>query len=69
MITDSAHAARVQTLRRQSGKKGRSKAVWRWAKREFGCAIDEYYYFMPDGLKGDFTGCRSHQETHGWAGE
>ena len=61
MITDSVHAQQVQTRRRESGKKGRSKAVRRWAKSECGTAIDAYSYFMPDsmlaGLKGDFTGC------------
>lgn len=64
MITDSAHAVCVQTRRRLTGKKGRSKAVRRWAKREFGAAIDAYTYFMPDGLReglrGDFTGCTPH---------
>lgn len=67
MITDSAHAAAVQTRRRLAGKKGRSKAVRRWAKREFGAAIDTYTYFMPDALiealAGDFKGC-----NRGWQG-
>lgn len=68
MITDSVHAAQVQTRRRESGKKGRAKAVRRWAKRECGTTIDAYSYFMPDGmrenLRGDFTGCRPFQEVH-----
>jgi hypothetical protein len=68
MITDSAHAAAVQTRRRLSGKKGRSKAVRRWAKRDFGTAVDAGVYFMPDtlreALRGDFEGCRGFSEVY-----
>lgn len=68
MISDSAHAAAVQTRRRTSGKKGRSKAVRRWAMRDFNTGIDGYCYFMPsslrEALRGDFTGCRSFQKVH-----
>jgi hypothetical protein len=66
MITDSVHAGSVQTRRRLSGKKGRSKAVRRRAKRDFGRTIDAYTYFMPGGLiealAGNFKGCAPHRE-------
>ena len=66
MITDSIHAGQVQTRRKDAGKKGRAKAVRRWAKRETGTAVDACAHFMPESLmhslSGDFTGCRLHDK-------
>jgi hypothetical protein len=67
-VRNADHAVRVQTRRREAGKKGRSKAVRRWVKREFGMGVDACPGIvggvLRDALKGDFTRCRSFQETH-----
>lgn len=62
MITDSMHAKAVQTKRRLSGKKGRSKAVRRWFKRTYGRAVEAHPpSLLPvglvDSLCGEFKGC------------
>ena len=64
MIKTVQHAIAVQTRRRESGKKGRSKAVRRWFKRTYSePAIDIYTpnAFLSaedkDALHGNFTDC------------
>ena len=42
MIDSVEKAARVQSRRRVAGLKGRSKAVRRWFKREYGRAIEAH---------------------------
>lgn len=42
MITSAQQAVAVQTSRRRKGLKGRSKAVRRWFKREYGRAIEAH---------------------------
>jgi len=68
MITNVLHAIQVQTRRREAGLKGRSKAVRRWAKRVSGASLDSHLSFTTpserEGLRGDFIGCRPHDETH-----
>lgn len=63
MITTWKHAMEVQTRRRESGKKGRSKAVRRWFKRSeiaptidvhYGQAIARAFRYQ---LSGNFEGC------------
>jgi hypothetical protein len=80
MIRDAKHAIKVQERRRDSGNKGRAKAVRRWFKRTYGRAVEAHSYIpvvvkIADHLRpvevdlcfaldGDFTGCRSFDETH-----
>ena len=72
MIQSAEHAALVQQRRRKAGLKGRSKAVRRWFKREFGRSIDAhsqasipiYHYLADYVMQGDFTGCRRYDEVH-----
>lgn len=67
MITNERQAVRVQKARRLAGLKGRSKAVRRWFKREYGTAVDASGGKVSPGLRadleGNFAGCRSHEEA------
>lgn len=69
MITTLEHAIKVQARRRESGKKGRSKAVRRWFKREYGRAVEAHSGALPAGLRdalaGDFTDCRPFDQARG----
>jgi hypothetical protein len=70
MITTWEQAVAVQTRRRDSGKKGRSKAVRRWFKRTGNALSIEIHDGAIDNrdfhyqLRGDFTGCRRFDEVH-----
>lgn len=70
MIDSFQHAAKVQTRRRAAGKKGRAKAVRRWFRRAgHGPAVEatgpSALGPMWAELDGNFTGCRSYEETYG----
>lgn len=69
MIKSFEHAIAVQTKRRLSGKKGRSKAVRRWFTRTYRSPAIEVSYtiFTEDQrhwLSGNFDGCRRYDEVH-----
>lgn len=67
MIKSISHAFIVQSRRRESGKRGRSKAVRRWFKRVYGRGVEAHSDLdkaMKIGLSANFENCRSFNETH-----
>lgn len=67
MIKTFYQAAEVQARRRALGKKGRSKAVRRWVKREYGSAVEANSFISDEvrlALRGNFDGCRRFDEVY-----